>query len=75
MKPNHNGREEEIRNIIRNEHVFRETEATNVLRSTRRPDDYLREIEREDKRYAVIKEALRKYFLTIEEWKKEEGVE
>jgi hypothetical protein len=69
-------RESNVENILRGIHNQRQTEITNVLKDNRKPEDYLRRMDREDKRYNEVKESLRRYFLSADEWKKEEeGVE
>ena len=66
-----NERKTEIENILKNEHGRRENEIINVLRATQKPEDYLRRIKREDKRYYDVTEAIKEYFKTIEELKEE----
>ena len=70
-----NGRKEEIENVLKSEHGHRETEIVTLLRSNRKADDYLRRMDREDKRYHEATEAIRKYFASVDEWKKEVGLE
>ena len=69
-----NETETEIENLLKKSHGIRESEITDVLREVRKPEDYLRRMDREDKRYAAVKEAIRKYFLSVDEWKKEENI-
>ena len=65
-------RRQNIENILKGIHCQRQNEITAVLKDNRRPEDYLRRMDREDKRYNEVKEALRRYFLSVDEWKKEE---
>ena len=55
-----------IESILKNTHEARHEEMVDVLEATRKPDDYLRRMEREDKRYYDVTEAIKKYFQSIE---------
>ena len=63
-------RKDEMENTLKNEHGRRETDIIAALRETRKPADYLRRMEREDKRYAAMMEAIRLYFLPVDEYEK-----
>jgi hypothetical protein len=58
-----------IEGILKNTHANREMEITDVLRATRKPEDYIRRMDREDKRYYAVTEAIKEYYKTIEELK------
>jgi hypothetical protein len=68
-------RKTNIINILKGIHLQREKEITDLLKTNRRADDYLRRMDREDVRYKAITDALAKYFMNVDEWKKSEGVE
>jgi hypothetical protein len=62
---------EVIEDLLKSIHFNREQDITDVLRATRNASDYLRRIEREEKRYYDVTEAIRKYFQSVEDWKEE----
>ena len=72
FKTRTNERELNVENILKGIHCQRQNEITDILKDNRHPEDYLRRMDREDKRYNEVKEALRRYFLSVDEWKKEE---
>jgi len=73
FKTRTNEREQNVENILKGIHSQRQGEITIVLKDNRKPEDYLRRMDREDQRYNEVKEALRRYFLSVDEWKEEEG--
>jgi len=56
-----------VEGLLKTTHEIREKEIADVLLSTRKPEDFLRRMDREDKRYYDVTEAVRKYFETIDE--------
>jgi len=60
-------RKTELENLLKIVHEHRESVIMDVLRNTRKPENYLRRIEREDGRYYAVTEAIREYFKSVEE--------